>query len=82
MLSDLDGVHYRKWNFDLTPTVGGPDGAALTPIWYMYDSSFNGGSFQYGKGAAIAYSTFLVIALFSVLSIKWMNREETLDEDE
>lgn len=58
------------------PTVGGPDGAALTPIWYMYDSSFNGSSFQYGKGAAIAYSTFLVIALFSVLSIKWMNKEE------
>lgn len=55
--------------------VGGPDGAAFTPIWYMFDASFNGSAFKYGKGAAIAYSTFLFIGLFSMMGIKWFNRE-------
>jgi cellobiose transport system permease protein len=54
--------------------VGGPDGAAFTPIWYMFDASFSGSSFKYGKGAAIAYSTFIFIALFSIMGIKWLNR--------
>ncbi|SFE53331.1 multiple sugar transport system permease protein/cellobiose transport system permease protein [Paenibacillus catalpae] len=54
--------------------VGGPEGSAFTPIWYMFDASFNGSAFKYGKGAAIAYSTFLFIALFSVFGMKWMNR--------
>jgi multiple sugar transport system permease protein/cellobiose transport system permease protein len=56
--------------------VGGPDGAAFTPIWYMFDASFNGSSFKYGKGAAIAYSTFLFIALFSLIGVKWLNRRD------
>ncbi|MFC4305370.1 carbohydrate ABC transporter permease [Cohnella boryungensis] len=55
--------------------VGGPDGSVFTPIWYMFDASFNGTAFKYGKGAAIAYSTFLFIALFSVMGIKWFNRD-------
>jgi cellobiose transport system permease protein len=54
--------------------VGGPDGSTFTPIWYMFDASFNSTAFKYGKGAAIAYSTFLVIAFFSVFGMKWLNR--------
>ncbi|ETT65184.1 binding-protein-dependent transport system inner membrane protein [Paenibacillus sp. FSL R7-277] len=54
--------------------VGGPDGSTFTPIWYMFDASFNGSAFKYGKGAAIAYGTFLFIALFSVVGMKWINR--------
>ncbi|ANY65337.1 sugar ABC transporter permease [Paenibacillus sp. BIHB 4019] len=57
--------------------VGGPEGSAFTPIWYMFDAAFNGSSFKYGKGAAIAYSTFLFIALFSLAGIKWLNRKES-----
>ncbi|WP_141502318.1 carbohydrate ABC transporter permease [Paenibacillus luteus] len=56
--------------------VGGPDGSTFTPIWYMFDASFDSSAFKYGKGAAIAYSTFLFIALFSVISIKWFNKED------
>ncbi|WP_138751463.1 carbohydrate ABC transporter permease [Paenibacillus sinopodophylli] len=58
-----------------TSMVGGPDGSVFTPIWYMFDASFNGSSFKYGKGAAIAYSTFLFIALFSLVGMKWLNRD-------
>lgn len=54
--------------------VGGPDGSTFTPIWYMFDASFNGSAFKYGKGAAIAYSTFLFIALFSFAGMKWINK--------
>ncbi|MNZ40083.1 Lactose transport system permease protein LacF [compost metagenome] len=57
--------------------VGGPDGSTFTPIWYMFDASFNSSAFKYGKGAAIAYSTFLFIALFSIAGIKWFNREDS-----
>lgn len=56
--------------------VGGPDGSVFTPIWYMMDASFRGSSFQYGKGAAIAYSTFLFIIAFSFIGSRWMNRRE------
>ncbi|MEK4330663.1 hypothetical protein MKZ24_31540 [Paenibacillus sp. FSL R7-0297] len=41
----------------------------------MFDASFNGSAFKYGKGAAIAYGTFLFIALFSVVGMKWINRD-------
>ncbi|MBP1975436.1 multiple sugar transport system permease protein/cellobiose transport system permease protein [Cohnella thailandensis] len=58
-----------------TSMTGGPDGSVFTPIWYMFDASFSGSSFKYGKGAAIAYSTFLFIALFSLIGIKWLNRD-------
>lgn len=55
--------------------IGGPDGSTFTPIWYMFDASFNSSAFKYGKGAAIAYGTFLFIALFSVVGMKFINRE-------
>ena len=52
-------------------TIGGPDRAALTAVWNLYDTSF-GTQMQYGKGASIAYGLFLFILLFS----KRTNREE------
>ncbi len=56
--------------------VGGPDGSTFTPIWYMFDASFDSSAFKYGKGASIAYSTFLFIAFFSIMSMKWFNKED------
>lgn len=45
-------------------TVGGPDRACLTTVWYLYDTAFgNGVNLQYGKGAAIGYLLFLLIMI-------------------
>lgn len=45
-------------------TVGGPDRACLTTVWYLYDTAFgNGVNLQYGKGSAIGYMSFLLIMI-------------------
>ena len=49
-------------------TAGGPQRAALTAVWNLYDVSF-GSQMQYGKGAAIAYGLFLFILAFSVIGL-------------
>jgi cellobiose transport system permease protein len=56
-----------------TTIIGGPDRAALTTIWNMYDTAF-GTLFKYGRGAAIAYSLFLFILVFSFIGYKITNR--------
>lgn len=48
------------------PSAGGPQRAALTAVWNLYDTSF-GTQMQYGKGAAIAYGLFLFIFVFSAV---------------
>lgn len=46
--------------------VGGPQGAALTGVWLMYDVAF-GTVMDYGYGAAIAYGLFVAIALVTLV---------------
>jgi multiple sugar transport system permease protein/cellobiose transport system permease protein len=48
------------------PAAGGPQRAALTAVWNLYDTSF-GTQMMYGKGAAIAYGLFLFILVFSAV---------------
>ena len=49
-------------------TVGGPDRSVLTIVWNLYDTAFgNGTNLQYGKGAAIGYSAFLLIMIVVML---------------
>lgn len=55
--------------------VGGPSNAVLTPIWMMYDTAFSGVP-RYGYAAAIAVSTFLVIALVSFIIGKLTGKED------
>ena len=57
-------------------TVGGPDRSCLTIVWNLYDTAFgNGTNLQYGKGAAIGYSAFLLIMLVVML---WNRTQKTL----
>lgn len=47
--------------------VGGPQRSCLTPVWYMYDTSFgSSGSSDLGLGAAISYGIFLFIVVASI----------------
>ncbi|WP_274650264.1 carbohydrate ABC transporter permease [Paenibacillus humicola] len=54
--------------------IGGPDHAAMTVVIRYYEVAFQ--NFQFGYGSAIAYSLFIIIAIFSFLSLKVMNRGE------
>jgi cellobiose transport system permease protein len=66
-LFDEPMVLFSGWMSGMAPgAVGGPERSALTAIWNLYDTSF-GTQMQYGKGAAIAYGTFMFIVLFSFL---------------
>mgnify|MGYP000933517952 CR=1 FL=1 len=49
--------------------IGGPDRCCLTAVWNMYDTAF-GSTTRYGLGAAIAWGTCLIIALFSFFGVK------------
>ncbi len=45
-----------------------------TMVLYMYESAFK--RWQFGYGAAIAYGIFIIIAVFSLISLKVTNRKE------
>lgn len=46
--------------------VGGPQGAALTGVWLMYDVGF-GTVMRYGYGAAISYGLFIAIGMVTIV---------------
>ena len=60
-------------------TAGGPQRAALTAVWNLYDTSF-GTQMQYGKGAAIAYGLFLFILAASAAVQFGIRRGKTKDD--
>lgn len=58
--------------------VGGPSRCALTTTWYMYDTAFHT-KMEYGYSAAISYSLFLVILVFSIISFRMNRANSNLD---
>lgn len=59
-----------------TQPIGGPERSVLTVIMRYYESAFR--QFQFGYGSAIAYVLFIIIAIFSIVSVKSMNRDNTI----
>jgi cellobiose transport system permease protein len=55
--------------------IGGPERAALTVVWNMYDTAF-GSTTRYGLGAAIAYGLCLIIAFVSFIGYKFLDKGE------
>jgi cellobiose transport system permease protein len=53
-------------------TEGGPGGAGMTIVLYLYHQSFE--NYQFGYGSAISWALFLVIVLFSVVNWKLVHR--------
>lgn len=56
---------------------GGPKNAALTLSMFFYNEAYN--NFNYGFGAAISYGMFVVISIFSFISMKLMTRGDRSD---
>lgn len=56
--------------------IGGPGRSCLTAVWYLVDMSFglSTGMPEMGYGAAISYGLFIVIAIFSFINYRVMNR--------
>ncbi|MHB8063387.1 MAG: carbohydrate ABC transporter permease [Ruminiclostridium sp.] len=68
---DEPNIIYTQGNYLFGPYSGGPDGAAMTMVMLMSKGAFLNN--QYGYGSAVAYGMFLVIAIFSIMSLRFMN---------
>lgn len=56
----------------LTNGLGAPDKSILTMVMYLYNNAF---MFKnYGYGATVAWGLFLIIMVFSVIALHFMNR--------
>jgi cellobiose transport system permease protein len=53
-------------------TEGGPGGAGMTIVLYLYHQAFE--NYQFGYASAISWALFLIIILFSVLNWKLVQR--------
>jgi cellobiose transport system permease protein len=53
-------------------TEGGPGGAGMTVVLYLYHQSFE--NYQFGYGAAISWALFVIIVFFSLLNWKLLRR--------
>lgn len=63
--------------FDAPLMLGnGPKNSTLTMVMYLYQTAFK--NFDYSYGAAIAYAIFVIILIFSLISMKFskMNKVE------
>ncbi len=56
--------------------IGGPERSVLTVIMRYYEAAFR--NFEFGYGSAIAYVLFIIIAVFSIISVKSMNRDNSI----
>lgn len=57
--------------------IGGPQRSCLTPVWYMYTTSFGVNSLSdMGLGAAISYGIFLIIVVITLFFNKVLSRKE------
>jgi ABC-type sugar transport system permease subunit len=68
---DEPNIIYTQRNYLFGPYSGGPDGTAMTMVMLMSKGAFLNS--QYGYGSAVAYGMFLIIAVFSFISLKLMN---------
>jgi len=62
--------------FNATTVVGGPERCCITAVWHLYDTAF-ATTTNYGHASAIAYGLFVIIAVFSLLAMKAVNRGES-----
>jgi ABC-type sugar transport system permease subunit len=66
-LFDEPKLLYGGWSGSVQ--VGGPDNTALTVIWKFVDESFISNT-RFGYASAIAYTLFVLIVFFSIISYR------------
>jgi multiple sugar transport system permease protein len=55
-------------------TGGGPMHATETVVLYLYDAAFH--HFRMGYASAVAYLLFAILAVFSLLELRWLRSEQ------
>lgn len=68
---DEPNILYTQGNYQTGPYSGGPDQGVMTMVMLMGKGAFQNS--QYGYGSAVAYGMFVIIAVFSLISLKLMN---------
>ena len=64
-----------SWSTGAASVVGGVDRSVLTVVWYLYDTSFSTTN-NFGKGSAISYLLFAIIAILTLVFLKISKRKE------
>jgi cellobiose transport system permease protein len=72
----IGGMQIFDVPYTLTDGAGAPEKSTLTMVMYLYISAFKNNN--YGYGATIAYSLFILILIFSLISLKLTHRKETV----
>ncbi len=70
----IGGMQLFDVPYTIGNTVGEPGGAVMTAVNYMYNTSFR--NYNYGYGATISYTLFLLIIIFSIVYINMTVKRE------
>lgn len=70
----IGGLQLFDLPYLISGTKGSPGRSLFTAVFYLYDMAFNKN--QMGYAAALAFVLFLIIAVFSALAFKLMNKKE------
>ena len=73
----IGGMQTFDIPYVMTAGQGGPNNKTLTVVMYLYNTAFQNSN--YGYGAAIGYGLFILILVFSVITFKFINRNEDND---
>jgi multiple sugar transport system permease protein len=57
-------------------TGGGPLRSTETVVLYLYDAAFH--KFEMGYASAVAYLLFAILAVFSLLELRWLRSEQRM----
>lgn len=70
----IGGLQLFDLPYLISGTKGSPGRSLFTAVFYLYDMAFNKN--QMGYAAALAFVLFLIIAVFSAIAFKIMNKKE------
>ena len=59
-------------------TQGGPHGATITLVYYLYKTGFN--QFEMGKASAVGYILLAIIGIFSLIEVYYLRKESIYDQ--
>ncbi|MDX9702526.1 MAG: extracellular solute-binding protein [Candidatus Auribacterota bacterium] len=58
-------------------TQGGPHGATITLVYYLYKTGFN--QFEMGKASAVGYILLGIIGIFSIIEVYYIRKENVYE---
>jgi multiple sugar transport system permease protein len=73
----IGGMQTFDIPYVMTGGQGNPNNKTLTVVMYLYNTAFQNSN--YGYGSAIGYGLFILILIFSIITFKFINRNDEND---